>query len=338
MFWWKSFETLTAELRPALPGGEVRDSDVAAVFAKWKARDVRTFFQGVVKRMNRSHRWDIGAISGIVTGMIGVEFWTGFETWLILQGDLFFESALKNPELAVSRLDEDEPFTSFSYRPMWYELEKAWEAKTGEPIRISPSDHIELEAPGGTPWTWRELPAMHRDLWQRFFIARDRRPRRARDLLSDPDRLIWQAREPVIAWLSIYSEPEYVDMQLNQLSQHQRAVGAVSWMKSEVCNGGIDQFFWNSTGVLARAAQEGLVCIGAPRYAAYLEKVMSSFPGGVPARGHDARQLQMDQMRAASNGLTIDEMLPRFHLEDLDTLCANYVSQNFDSFFRSPRT
>jgi uncharacterized protein DUF4375 len=67
--------------------------------------------------------------------------------------------------------------------------------------------------------------------------------------------------------INIYDGP---DIFLKTFAQVRREVGllyATAFCQVEVCNGGLSQFFGNSTGVLAPEAVEGFIAIGQPQTA-----------------------------------------------------------------------
>ena len=68
---------------------------------------------------------------------------------------------------------------------------------------------------------------------------------------------------------------------------------AAHWCQSEVNNGGFDQFFRNSAGVLAPEAEVAFRAIGLAQVAELLSEAMKRF--GVPyPRERDERQLAME--------------------------------------------
>ena len=67
-------------------------------------------------------------------------------------------------------------------------------------------------------------------------------------------------------WLStIYEGPGMYEETLRQFSRPQRLVRALHLYRYEVNNGGHEQFFSNSSGVVWRDAKEGFEAIGLPR-------------------------------------------------------------------------
>jgi hypothetical protein len=57
---------------------------------------------------------------------------------------------------------------------------------------------------------------------------------------------------------------------------------AAHWCQSEVCNGGLYQFFFNTTGLLAPEAAEGFRAIGLTEWAGTLAQAMAFFGSPYP--------------------------------------------------------
>ena len=77
--------------------------------------------------------------------------------------------------------------------------------------------------------------------------------------------------------------------------------------QSEVCNGGFDQFFSNSTGVLAPEALEGFTVIGQAQIVSLLAQAMSLL-GSPYIRERGARQAALDLVDTKS----LEELDERF--------------------------
>lgn len=60
------------------------------------------------------------------------------------------------------------------------------------------------------------------------------------------------------------------------------------WCQSEVCNGGLHQFFSNSTGILAPEAVIGFAAMGMPKLAVCVQQAMQFFGDSYP-RDYDLR-------------------------------------------------
>lgn len=80
--------------------------------------------------------------------------------------------------------------------------------------------------------------------------------------MADDDDHYWGLIEKAFEDVSIYDGPESFARQFNPLPQHVRHLLAAHWFYSEYQNGGLHQFFYNPTGVLAPEAIEGLKAIG----------------------------------------------------------------------------
>lgn len=101
------------------------------------------------------------------------------------------------------------------------------------------------------------------------------------DILSDkyePQKLI----DPLWWSVSIYDGYERYERDLAPFTKAQRAVFAVMWYEAEVCNGGHDQFFSNSTGIVWQDALAGFGMIGAAECEKNLRDVIEKWGGSVP--------------------------------------------------------
>ena len=76
---------------------------------------------------------------------------------------------------------------------------------------------------------------------------------------------------------------------------------AVHWTMSEVVNGGLEQYFSNSTGILAPEAVLGFQRIGKPELAAALQKAMSLLSDPYP-RERKARGDRLAALTGAQSG------------------------------------
>src|SRR5262245_55698170 len=65
-------------------------------------------------------------------------------------------------------------------------------------------------------------------------------------------------------------------------ARRDRYLWDVSWFETQVENGGVDQFFFNSTGDRAIETLEALRAIGADDSARLVEAAVALFPGAAP--------------------------------------------------------
>ncbi len=136
----------------------------------------------------------------------------------------------------------------------------------------------------------------------------------------------WDAREAALSKLSLdelqrAANPDEVTMVLrdriidlgdrgvDRLAREERHVFAVTVLFMEVTNGGLDQFFFNSTGDLALDARDGLAEIGPAPLADVYNCALAAFPHGTPSRDRATRQAQLaDIDRADRNAFAaLDE-------------------------------
>ena len=102
----------------------------------------------------------------------------------------------------------------------------------------------------------------------------------------------WRLVEPVWESINIYEGPATFLTTLADAPVTSGLLFAAHWCYSEVCNGGLSQFFANSTGVLAPEAIRGFRAIRQPAVAAILEKAVERF-GPIYPRERDDRQLKL---------------------------------------------
>lgn len=107
---------------------------------------------------------------------------------------------------------------------------------------------------------------------------------------DDPGAVI----DPVWWTANFYDTYSDFEQSLRQFSWPQRLVWAVMWHNAEVCNGGHDQFFSNSTGMVWPEALEGLESIGRSDLAVILKEAVNRF-SSPPSRERDQREAQLER-------------------------------------------
>ncbi len=118
---------------------------------------------------------------------------------------------------------------------------------------------------------------------------------------SEASKSYWRLVKPIWYSVSIYDGPETFLRQFGQLRPEVGHLFAATWFESEVCNGGLYQFFGNSTGVLAPEALEGLRAIGLPEWVEILAKARHFFGTAYPRDRTERRRL-LPKPRAGSGG------------------------------------
>ncbi len=100
--------------------------------------------------------------------------------------------------------------------------------------------------------------------------------------------------DPVWEIANFYETPEAYELSLAPFSQAQRHVWAMQWYLSEVNNGGHDQFYFNSTGMVWRDALAGFVEADLMGLAGILRASTERFDTP-PSLNRDERQEQLDR-------------------------------------------
>lgn len=105
-----------------------------------------------------------------------------------------------------------------------------------------------------------------------------------------------------------------------------------------MCNGGIDQFLFNSTGIVWEDALAGFRLIGADRCAEILERVIEKCGGSIPfERGE--RQEMLDKITADPNNegkyldIFCDDDSGYYEVNDsIDNLIMDYAKAHAEEF------
>ncbi|MFN3806191.1 DUF4375 domain-containing protein [Asticcacaulis sp.] len=108
----------------------------------------------------------------------------------------------------------------------------------------------------------------------------------------------WRLIEPYWENVSIYDGYDVFRKAFDTLPESSQHLFAAHWAQSEIYNGGFDQFFDNSTGVLALEATEGFKALGMPKIAALLKHSVDRLGETYP---HD-REERQEKLESLSEG------------------------------------
>ncbi len=100
--------------------------------------------------------------------------------------------------------------------------------------------------------------------------------------------------EPVWWSVSIYDGENQYNKDLEKFTKPQRYVFAIEWYMSEVNNGGHDQFYYNSTGIVWEDAMKGFQEIGATENYDII-KESADMLGGNPDLDREKRQDELEK-------------------------------------------
>jgi hypothetical protein len=114
----------------------------------------------------------------------------------------------------------------------------------------------------------------------------------------DPGERYWSLVETVWDDVSIYDGGDTFLSQFNASPVTPRVLLAAHWCQSEILNGGLGQFFGNSTGVLAPEAVESYRAIGMPSVAELLEEAVAWFGSSYPRDQAEREKRLSDWERA----------------------------------------
>jgi len=105
----------------------------------------------------------------------------------------------------------------------------------------------------------------------------------------------WTLVEPIWDTVSIYDGGDVFLQQYTASPEASRVLFAAHWCQSEINNGGFEQFFSNSTGVLAPEGVQAFRALGMPETAELIDKAMQVFGPTYP-RERSEREDALDKV------------------------------------------
>lgn len=113
--------------------------------------------------------------------------------------------------------------------------------------------------------------------------------------------------QPLWYNVNIYDGLQEYNKDLSKFTIAQRRFLALLWYYAEVCNGGHDQFFFNSTGIVWKDALEGMRMIGDDADADNFQKAIDLFCGSVPF-DREERIQALDEIRKTDDFEKFDKI------------------------------
>lgn len=142
---------------------------------------------------------------------------------------------------------------------------------------------------------------------------------------GDPYEII----DPVGASVNINDDYTAYEKSLEPFSTGQRYILSICWYLAEVNNGGHDQFYFNSTGVVWEDAINGFQAIGVPEFSEIIQKSAQRL-GGTPSKECFERRKQLDQF--APDFSDLDTTL--YETEGkINSAMMQYIKQNRHGFY-----
>jgi len=136
--------------------------------------------------------------------------------------------------------------------------------------------------------------------------------------------------EPLWERVDIYGSVQNYQRTLAPFSRSQRHLLAIHWYRSEVNNGGHEQFFSNSTGIVWRDAVAGLEAIDLRELATIGRKAAARLKN--PSRDRTKRQRQLERYQPS-----FDDLDRRFYelerSKDLDGRMLEYARSHSSDFY-----
>ena len=127
----------------------------------------------------------------------------------------------------------------------------------------------------------------------------------------DDAGLFWALIEPV--W---HAGIEYDPELFASATPGQLALYVVTYCIREVCNGGLDQFFYNTGGMHAEDVRKALRLLGADVHAAAFEKALTVFPDASVPVDHAQRQDLLESIPQARRQEVFEPLEKEFFEEE----------------------
>jgi hypothetical protein len=122
----------------------------------------------------------------------------------------------------------------------------------------------------------------------------------------------WDQIEQAFEEIDIYETYEVFKEGASKYPEWKIDLLAVHWTMSEIANGGLEQYFSNSTGILAPEAVLGFQRIGKPKLAAAFQKAMALLGDPYP-RERKERGERLAALTGAEGGATEDfSVIPKW--------------------------
>jgi hypothetical protein len=120
---------------------------------------------------------------------------------------------------------------------------------------------------------------------------------------------------------------------LDGLTEPQKTFYFNQNLEREINNGGLNQYFYNSSGDFAHETIASLRTIGAGKTADILQKAIDQFPGSAVPKDRVKRQEELEQIEDTANEVweQLDQAFYKYE-DNLNYLNIEYVKQNRNSF------
>ncbi len=140
----------------------------------------------------------------------------------------------------------------------------------------------------------------------------------------------WFVVDPMWEKGDIYQTYDIYEKSLSEFTSFQKYLHAVVWLVAEVNNGGFDQLFFNSTGIVWNNACKGFEVMGIYEVVDILKKVEILY-GKSPSFVRQERWNEMEHNTKWHQ--EIDELDSEFYaLEDFDSKIVEYIKGNASQF------
>jgi len=120
---------------------------------------------------------------------------------------------------------------------------------------------------------------------------------------------------------------------IEKLNEPQKNFFYNQTLEREINNGGLNQFYFNSSGDFAHETKISLKAIGAIKTSVIVEKANDQFPNKIVPKDRASRQDTLSQIEDKANEIW-EELDQKFfaYEDDLNSLNMDYIKKNKESF------
>ena len=141
---------------------------------------------------------------------------------------------------------------------------------------------------------------------------------------------------PLWYGVNIHGDLQDYENDLNRFTEPQKYIHAMVWYQAEVDNGGHDQFFFNSTGIVWKNALDGFRKIGFDAAAEILQEA-AALLGGNPSFDRKERQEQLDSLNDDDRE-RLGDLDDRFYditydIAGFDNIILRFINENKKDFY-----
>jgi hypothetical protein len=135
---------------------------LAALVEPFKPSEIKRFVGLLREKLALAYHWDIWALAYIAQDGCSDDAFEAFRSWLVLQGQTVYETALKDIRKVLSHIPDG---LSSQAEELLAAVELAYENRAGEPMKATRPKRVKI---GGKEWREEEIEDRYPEVWKHF--------------------------------------------------------------------------------------------------------------------------------------------------------------------------